>query len=321
MKIKIFTILAAAIAAFLLVPSCRAQDPYQQYLPLYADDSTVPLDVQMQGSGTFQGGHWEKFTYAGKGAERVPALIYIPDTATKAHPAPCLILLHGLGGNKEMMAPLAQFLASAGYASFMIDEAGQGQRSATGGNVYPTFASEQDLTKSLVDDGVATVVDLRRGIDYLQGRPDIASGKIGLIGFSLGALEGTILAGVDNRVKAVALVSGGGNLGEILEDQAKDNQSLGGHYAALLAGTTAGELEEQLAPVEPLTFAPHIAPHPLLMEHGRQDVVIPPANAQALYDAAGQPKQIVWFPDAGHIPPLLDLYSPLSLFLTQYLPA
>jgi cephalosporin-C deacetylase-like acetyl esterase len=319
---KIAILIAATIAALLALPSCQAQQtPYQQYLPLYADDPAAPLGVRQEGTGKFQGGRWGKITYAGKGAEKVPALIYLPDTASAKHPAPCLILLHGLGGNKEMMTPLAQFLAGAGYASFMIDEAGQGERNSAGANVFPTFTSEQDMTKSLVDDGVATVVDLRRGIDYLQSRPDIAKDKIGLIGFSLGALEGAILGGVDDRVKAVALVSGGGNLGEIIADQAKNNQSLGGHYAALLAGTTADQLEDQLAPVDPLNFVGHIAPRPLLMEHGRNDVIIPPANAQALYDDAGQPKQIVWFADAGHMPPPLELYPALSLFLSKYLPA
>lgn len=319
MKIAFF--LAATIAAMLALPSCQAQpSDYQKYLPLYADDPTAPLDVQKEGAGTFQGGRWGKISYAGKGGERVPALIYLPDTATAKHPAPCLILLHGLGGNKEMMTPLAQFLAGAGYASLMIDEAGQGERNTAGANVFPTFASEQDLVKSLVESGIATVVDLRRGIDYLQSRPDIAKDKIGLIGFSLGALEGTILAGVDERVRAVALVSGEGNLGEILTEQARDNQSLGGHYQTLLAGTSADQLEDQLAPVEPLNFVGHIAPHPLLMEHGKLDKIIPPANAQALYDTAGQPKQIVWFDDAGHIPPPLELYPALSLFLGKYLP-
>lgn len=318
---KIVILIATALAVFLVLPSCQAQgSAYQKYLPLYADDPSSPLDVQKIDTGTFQGGRWGKITYAGKGGEKVPALIYLPDTASAKHPAPCLILLHGLGGNKEMMTPLAQFLAGAGYASFMIDEAGQGERNPAGANVFPIFTSEQDMTKSLVEDGIATVVDLRRGIDYLQSRPDIAKDKIGLIGFSLGALEGTILAGVDDRVSAVALVSGGGDLGQILAQQAASNQSLGGHYTALLSGTSAGELEDQLAPVEPLNFVGHISPRPLLMEHGKLDNIIPPANAQALYDAAGQPKQIVWFPDAGHIPPPLELYPALNLFLGKYLP-
>lgn len=319
---RIAALFAAVAIALLATPSCRAQESaYQKYLPLYADNSRAPLDVQREGTGAFQGGRWGKFSYAGKDGERVPALIYIPSTATKAHPAPCLILLHGLGGNKEMMTPIAQFMAGAGYASLMIDEAGQGARKAGDPDIYPAFANEQDMVSTLVADGIDTVVDLRRGIDYLDTRPDIDKSKIGVIGFSLGALEGTILAGVDDRVKAVALVSGGGDLGKILTTQAADGQSLGGHYASLLSGTNAGELEERLAPVEPLTFVGHIAPRPLLMEHGKKDAVIPPADAQALYDAAGQPKQIVWFPDSGHIPPPLEIYPSLSLFLSKYLPA
>jgi dienelactone hydrolase len=321
-------IFLAIIVVLLAVPPCRADDPpgipggvsYQSVLPLYADDSKAPLDVHQIANDKFQGGRWGKLTYAGKDGEKVPALIYLPEIASKSHPVPCLLLMHGLGGNKEMMTPLAQLLAGYGYASFMIDEAGQGERSASGTNIFPTFTSEQDLTKALVTDGVATVVDMRRGIDYLQSRHDIEKDKIGLIGFSLGALEGTILAGVDDRVKAVALVSGGGGLGKILTEQAQDNQSLGGHYAPILQGATSDQLEAQLGPVEPLIFAPHIAPRPLIMEHGKKDVVIAPDDAQALFDAASQPKQIVWFPDAGHIPPPLDLYPSLSVFLLKYLP-
>ena len=41
---------------------------------------------------------------------------------------------------------------------------------------------------------------------------------------------------------------------------------------------------------------------PLLMLHGRSDRTIRPEQAERLYDAASQPKEIRWY-DSGHVLP------------------
>jgi esterase/lipase len=56
------------------------------------------------------------------------------------------------------------------------------------------------------------------------------------------------------------------------------------------------------------------------MEEGKQDTVIPPGNAQKLFDAASDPKQIDWYPDQGHIPDPMVIYSAVMTFLQKYIP-
>jgi cephalosporin-C deacetylase-like acetyl esterase len=293
---------------------------YQAALPLYADNAQAALDVQTVSTKTGQTGTVEKLTYAGKDNDRVPTLFFLPPGATTAHPVPALLLLHGLGGSKEQMAPIAGFISSLGYAVFVIDEAGQGERKDAAQPV-PVAANEASLAKQMVDANITTVVDLRRGIDYLQTRPEIKPGQVGMLGISLGALVGAVLAGVDSRVKIAMLVSGGGNLAQILTAQAQGSLSFGKQYKDAILATDPITLETQLASIDPINFVAHISPRPLLMEHGRLDKVIPPEAAQALFDAAAQPKQIDWYPNAGHPPSLLDLYDPISDFLAKNLPA
>ena len=51
--------------------------------------------------------------------------------------------------------------------------------------------------------------DLGRSIDYLETRQDIDSKKLAYMGISMGAAVGVILAGVEERLKAVILLDGG----------------------------------------------------------------------------------------------------------------
>jgi dienelactone hydrolase len=51
--------------------------------------------------------------------------------------------------------------------------------------------------------------EMSRGIDYLETRPDLDSGRIGYYGFSWGASMGAILPALEKRIK-VSVLHGGG---------------------------------------------------------------------------------------------------------------
>jgi cephalosporin-C deacetylase-like acetyl esterase len=291
---------------------------YQASLADYKDDISIPLAPVIVDSGVSAGCTWQKILYTGQ-SERVPALLYLPNRTVSTLPVPCLILLHGLGGNKSSTIPMAIELASLGYASLSIDEANAGQRMSAAGQ-FPPFSSLDQLTTTLVALTTETIVDLRRGMDYLDLRPEIDHGHVGVIGTSLGALLGALFAGIDPRVDAVVLISGGGNLSELLIGGALNGTGYGRAYPGLLRGADPVWLENQLSCVEPLNFVAHISPHPLLMEHGRLDGIVPPDTAQALFDAALQPKSIQWYPNDGHVPPSNDTFPSITMFLQKYMP-
>jgi eukaryotic-like serine/threonine-protein kinase len=69
--------------------------------------------------------------------------------------------------------------------------------------------SREDASNTYRDHVIQWSKDLARALDYLETRPDINSQKIGYWGFSWGASMGALMAGMDDRIKAVVLQSGG----------------------------------------------------------------------------------------------------------------
>ena len=290
---------------------------YRSALPLYQYNAKQPLAVQVQEKKPFGVGRLLRLSYGSAHGQRVPALLFLPPGASRARPAPCLVALHGLGGSKEFMAGFAQYALPLGYAVLAIDEYGQGERPRP-----PSSGNGVDVP--VLTAGIRqTVVDVRRGLDYLDTRPDIAPRRIGLVGLSLGAIIGTVSAGVDSRIKAAVLISGGGDWGLILQSLAERNAYIGGRPMGGLRGTDWNLVRAFLAAEDPLTFAAHIAPRPLLMESGGRDTIIVPAAARLLYDAARQPQNscvhLDWLPQSGHVPPPELIYPNIRRWLAQNL--
>jgi uncharacterized protein len=48
-----------------------------------------------------------------------------------------------------------------------------------------------------------------------------------------------------------------------------------------------------------------LSPTPLLMVHGSGDQAVPPADAQAAFEAVGEPKKLVWVDARNHV----DIYD------------
>ena len=64
--------------------------------------------------------------------------------------------------------------------------------------------------------------------------------------------------------------------------------------------TTAGSLEPYLT-FNAISQAPLVAPTPLLIVHGTTDAALPPELAQAAYEAAVGPKELIWIETHNHI--------------------
>jgi len=115
-------------------------------------------------------------------------------------------------------------------------------------------------------------------IEYLRTRPDIDAERIGLGGYSLGAYLGIIVASRNRHVTAVALAAGGD-----LPEQ-----------------TPLSAMVRTIA--DPQRAARELAGRPLLMMNGRYDRTIRPEQARALFEVAGEPKELRWY-NGGHWPP------------------
>jgi hypothetical protein len=131
---------------------------------------------------------------------------------------------------------------------------------------------------ALVQKWTLGVREANAAIEYLRNRSDVDSSRIGIGGYSLGACLGVIVASRNNHVNALALAAGGD----------------------LPEKTPFSALVRSIA--DPRRAARAFAGRPLLMVNGRYDRTIRPEQARALFDAAGEPKEMRWY-DGGHWPP------------------
>lgn len=205
------------------------------------------------------------FEYSSRG-DRVPGRLLLPTASAGCFPL--VLLQHGAGGSKE--APYLSAAAGpwvrSGAAVASIDFPLHGERAS--GKLGPDLlrgpgaqaAANASLRLALVRQAVS---DLRRALDTLEQHPQIDGRRIAYAGFSMGAILGALFCSSDERPRAAVLALGGGGFGPQETD--------------------------------PVNVIRRFAPRPLLFVNAERDEVIPRSATEALYAAAGEPKQIVWF--------------------------
>lgn len=205
--------------------------------------------------------------------ERVPGILLLPTVEERARPAAAVLLLHGFTSRKERMSEgIGRALLHHGVASLAIDLPLHGAREGRLEDLSPRNPLR------LVSTWRMALGEARQAFDCLESMPTIDARRLALIGYSLGAYLGVMIAASERRVRAVALAAGG-DLPEELP-------------LARLVRTV----------VDPLRAIRALAGRPLLMVNGRYDRRIRPTQAERLYEAAGDPKQLRWY-NGGHWPP------------------
>ncbi len=279
---------------------------FNAFRVFYDYDKSLPLEVQIRedvpvpASENVPAHHRISLSFMNNHDERVPGILWTPSEG-KA-PYPCVFYLHGLGGNKGQGSLFSSDLLKEGYAVMALDAAYHGERAPGKQPMYGTTFYR------LRDGYIQTVVDYRRAIDYLETRGDIDSKRVTLIGVSMGAIMGSVLGGVDRRIKCPVLLVGGADRGlmsrisqiEVWKKIRAENPNL-----------DFDEVSRIMAPADPLNFVDKISPRPVLMINGTKDEIVPvPAN-KLLHTAAKEPKKIVWL-EAGHSLPRAQM-MPLVL--------
>ena len=201
------------------------------------------------------------------GRETVPALWLTPDTD---RPTPAVLLLHGFSSSKERMTQsVGRALLERGVASLALDLPFHGGRE-TGAIPKNPLA--------LVGAWKAAVAESRGAITWLASQPETDPARMCVVGYSLGGFLALMTAAEEERLRVVALAAAGD-----LPDKTP--------YAALVRGL-----------VDPLRAARRLDGRPLLLVNGRRDMTTRAAQAERLFEAAPEPKTMVWY-DGGHWPP------------------
>ena len=208
------------------------------------------------------------------GSERVPGILLVPDPpAEHERRFGAALLLHGFTSRKERMTEgIGRALLTRGMASLAIDLPLHGAREGS----LESLSMRNPL--QIVGAWRLAIAETRRALEHLTSVPGVDPQRLAIVGYSLGSFLGVTVAADDRRVTALALAAGGD----------------------LPERTPFAALVRQVA--DPLRAIRRVAGRPVLMVNGRYDRTVLPSQAERLFAAAGEPKELYWY-DGGHWPP------------------
>ena len=196
--------------------------------------------------------------------------------------APALAILHGWGGNAEMMLPLAKPLHEAGYALLFFDARCHGRSDGDNFASLPRFAA-----------------DLESALEWLQTQRDVDETRIGVVGHSVGAGAALLLAAQRHDLGAVVSLSAFAHPDSMMRRWLISRRipfwPLGA-YILFYVQRVIGYRFDDIAPVRTI----RAANCPVLLVHGIGDETVPMSEAQEIYaNREGKQVQLLLMP-GGH---------------------
>ncbi len=203
------------------------------------------------------------------GGVNLAAVLHLPEVGQRW---PCVVAAHGLLSSKDSdkYVQVGEEFSRAGFAVCRFDFRGCGE---SGGNLAETTVAQR-------------VNDLQAVVAHMRAHP-ILSGRVALLGSSLGGYVSLIVASRDFKVKAVAAWSTPADLDDLAERPDRVRElGLGDAFIA--------ELKEGRYLRAP------VGTRYSLFIHGDQDELVPPEHARRLYGAALNPRQLEIIPGGNH---------------------
>jgi len=192
---------------------------FQVYKEQFAYDKT-DLNAQLE-SRDEKSEDWikERVTFdAAYGSERIIAVLYLPKNSKPPHQT--VIYFPGeqaifRSSSKEIENDLEfkvflSFIVKNGRAALYPVYKGTMERGDK--SLIPLAMGYANNSYQFTEYLIQVVKDFRKCIDYMETRSDIDSSKIAYYGMSWGALLGSIIPAVEERLKASVLLSGGFDL-------------------------------------------------------------------------------------------------------------
>jgi len=212
-----------------------------------------------------------------------PTLTYVG----AVEPHGTVLLIHGLCDSKASYLPLGERLSKMGYDVVLPDLRAHG---CSGGRYVTYGALERHDVKAVMDELI------RQGAVHV---------KVYAFGVSLGGAVAIQYAAIEPRCRGVMAMA-----------PYKNARSISRRMLALIGPTMSnGELDRvlgragQIAGFNPAEASALNAAEklncPILLVHGLLDIIVPIEHSQAIYEAAGEPKQLVVIPWVGHATLLL----------------
>jgi uncharacterized protein len=198
--------------------------------------------------------------------------------------AATVVLLDGYGVARSSMLPHAAYLNAAGYNVLLFDFRASGE---SAGSAVTVGALEQE--------------DALGALDYLAARGDIDMRRVGMLGVSMGAAVAIMTAAQDERVAAVVAEAPFEDVPSIIRTEYQHSVHLPSFpFAPITIAIVELRLGIRVGDISPLRAVAKLTGRPLLLIADAADQQIPPSQQQALFEAAGAPRQLWTVPGASH---------------------
>ncbi len=275
---------------------------YQENFHLFDYDQRLPLDFLEVGSWKEGQVTFTDITYASPKGGRVPATLIEPPGPG---PYAGVIIQHGMPSNRQTEYKIGKLYADMGAVVIAIDAPFARPENE---NRFPILFTEQDR-----EDQIQLIVDLRRAVDLLATKHNVDPSRLAYVGISYGGMIGGLLAGVEDRLQAYALIVGGGGLVE------RHMVDIEGMITPLdeMAEEDIKRWVDMMWPIESIHYISHAEPAALLFQNGIEDDLVPSHLAQNYQNHGSDPKTVKWY-ESGHTLPFEHFIDQLE-WMSQYI--
>jgi cephalosporin-C deacetylase len=259
----------------------------------------------------------QKLIFKGFNGTDIAGFYLKPDSEKEK--LPCLLMLHGYGGNKGSIANYAKYLMM-GFAVIALDTRGHGD---SGNGSYPAGGTGAWVTQGILDPLKYyyrhVYMDVIRAVDVLETLPEIDQERIVIYGVSMGGGIALAVAGLDTRPSFV--IADVPNMCDLpVAIQLKMEGSLTQVEQFLR------QYPEQLKQVfKTLSFfdnknlAENIS-CPVRISSGGKDLICPPQTIYGVFNLITTKKDILFDPFSGHdLPGSVSHIDNLIEILAKYI--
>jgi len=251
----------------------RCRDRFVELLGPWPEP--VPLNLETVDEERCDGYRQAKVVFDSEAGMSVPAYLLVPDDRTE--PGPAILACHGHGPGKALVvgletteAPHGDYacqLARRGYVVLAPDLRCFGERADWNPpNIYACDINLVHATMAGLSPLTQNLFDLTRCLDVLEGHELVDPARLGMVGLSVGGTMTLFTAAWDERV-AVAVVSG------FFSSWAESHKVPWNMCGSQVLPGMLGRLEH-------VDLGALVAPRPLLVQSGTEDLIFPVATAR-----------------------------------------
>lgn len=226
---------------------------------------------------------WEKVKYQSSSGLNLAGLLY-----SRKPEGTVVIVCHGFTGSKEgggRAVTMAEEMGKIGYSTLLFDFGGCGESEGAFADISLT----------------GHIDDLRSSLDFCAG---LGFNRVITAGRSFGGTAVLCYGGLDGRVAGVCTWAAPAYSSKLFNSFRNWEQSLNSGLVSLTGEDGTVYVKEDffydLQKYRAVDYAPKISPRPLLVIHGSCDASVPLENARAIFNAAGEPREIAIIEGADH---------------------